>query len=193
MRWGAVAVALGVVIVVWGSAIAAWRWTVSRLGLKRPDSPIMGEREKVVRRSLRALLAFDFLVLWPVGIPATIAGIALGVQEHDLLGPGLGALLGLGLMTAAVPSLVRTARRLERQRLAGEPEDTRPSLWIEGRFAPIDGDNTAGARWGRIALIASLLVGFLLNWRVSATILLLIIAVAMIRFAWTSVIRGNRN
>lgn len=193
MNWGVLAVVLGAVTVVWGSAFFGWRWTRKRLGLDAPDAPDMGRREKSVRRSLRALLAFNFFVTWPVGLPACVMLIVMIFEERDLVGPSVAGLLGMVLFTVAVPSLIRTARQLERQRLSGEPDAVPPSVWIEGGLALLSSPGSAGARLVRYAFIAVLVVAGILNWKMTLAVMFYGGIAIAVWLGWTWMTRRRRQ
>lgn len=132
MNWGVLGVIVGGVTAVWRSAFLGWRWSRKRLGLDAPDPPSMSQRERTVRRSLRALLVFDCFVIWPLGVPSCVMLVALIFEDREMLGPSLAGLLGFVAFTVAVPRLIKMVRQLERQRLSAEPDTVPPSFWIEG-------------------------------------------------------------
>lgn len=167
VRWDVLAAVLGVVTLVWGSAFFGWRWARGRLGLDATDAPNMGQREKSVRRSLRALLAFNFFVMWPAGLPSCVMVATSMFEDREMLGPSLAAILGMLGFTVAVPALIRTARLLERYRLAGQPDATPPSFWIEGGAALFSRQRTSGVRWMGYAIIAVVLLVGIVNWEMT--------------------------
>lgn len=193
MRSVALASVLGIVAVVWGSAFLGWRWTRRRLGLAGPDASGMSERERSARRSLRALLAFNFLVMWPVGLPACIMAVIVAFEQRDLIGPSVAALLGLVCFTVAVPSLIRTARELERHRLSDEPDSVPPSLWLEGRLASLTAKSSRGARWGRYALVIGILVASVLNWGMTLAMVFCLSVAAALWLGWKLLTRRGQN
>ena len=90
----------------------------------------MSDRERLVRRNLRAILAFNFLVTYPVGVLGTIGALlAGGLNDLDFF---LMLPAGLLLFSAPLPSLIRSAAALRRQRLGREPSDDAPSIWLDG-------------------------------------------------------------
>ena len=112
------------IVVLYAILIAAWRWLVRRWGLAGPNAPQLSSIERnehLSRRSLRALLAFDFLVIIPIGIPAVVAFLYMAVTHPQDFDPGMimGA-LGLLVFILPVPVLRRSIRRMEQQRLAGQ-------------------------------------------------------------------------
>jgi rhomboid protease GluP len=152
-------------IVLWYAAmIVAWRWLLRRwrlVGRAAPPRAVLGRREYLARRSLRAVLAFDFLVIFPIGAPAIGAMIAVGREAPS--GFGFEALLGLlGLVTfvLCIPVMRRSVVRLEQQRRDGQPEETAAQAMARARstgHAPLDAHLAARA-WGTItaALVIAL-------------------------------------
>jgi membrane associated rhomboid family serine protease len=115
---------LGGIVGLYAVLIAAWRWLVRRWGLAGPNAPQPSSIERseyLSRRSLRALLAFDFLVIIPIGLPAVAAFLYMAVTHPRDFDPGMvmGA-LGLLLFILMVPVLRRSILRMEQQRLAGQ-------------------------------------------------------------------------
>ncbi|WP_242344186.1 hypothetical protein [Anaeromyxobacter terrae] len=183
MRWVPLAVVFVGLTAVWGGAYLGWRWSRRRLRLDKPDTSDMGKRERDVRRSLRALLAFNFFVMWPVGLPACVMVAILMLNDREMLGPSVAALLGMISFTVAVPSLIATARQLEGHRLSGTPDVAPPSFWIEGAAALIARNGSVGGRWVRYAMLAALLVVGIINWKMT---LVMMFYVAIFTGAWAA-------
>jgi len=102
--------------------VIAWLWLSRRLGLSGPLAPpreSLGRQEYVTRRSLRSLLAFDFLVIFPVGALAGAMGLA--TREWSMAAPLLLGVLFFGL---PIFYLVRSVRADDRRRQAGLPPMT---------------------------------------------------------------------
>ena len=71
-------------ILTWGASVVVWRWTLRRLHLSGVEASNVSDRERLVRRNLRAILAFNFLVTYPVGVLGTIrALLAGGLNDLD--------------------------------------------------------------------------------------------------------------
>lgn len=172
MHWDKLAGLLGVVTAVWGSAYLGWRWSRRKLGLDAPDAPEMGERERTVRRSLRALLAFDFFVVWPVGLPGCAALAMSMLDDRVPLGPSLAAMAGMVAFTVAVPSLIGAVRQLERQRLLGQADSVPPSLWIEGGAALVSRQGAGAPRWPRYVILGVLVIVGVLDWEMTVAVVL---------------------
>jgi rhomboid protease GluP len=117
-RW----LALAAFAALYAVLVPSWRWLVRRWGLAGPGAPpraALSEREYLARRSLRALLAFDFLVMGPAGALACVAAVAValtGPFEPEMIALFL---LPVGLLVFFVPVFVlrRSIRRMERERL----------------------------------------------------------------------------
>jgi hypothetical protein len=127
------------IVALWSLAVTLWRVTLRHLRLSDHDKAEQkerGPRERAVRRSLRALLAFNFLVLYPVVIPALIAVAFSGDPEAII--PGVLCLFALVVFSIPLASLVRTVRQLEQRRLAGVPPMNEPSLWVDGGRALVE-------------------------------------------------------
>jgi hypothetical protein len=127
------------IVALWSLAITLWRVTLRHLQLSNHDKAEQeerGPRQRAVRRSLRALLAFNFLVVYPVAIPALIAAAFSG--DREALFPGVLCLFTLVLFSVPLASLIRTARQLEQRRLAGVPLMNEPSLWVDGGRALVE-------------------------------------------------------
>jgi hypothetical protein len=100
-----VKIALLVPIAIWGTSVVVWRWVVRRLGLGRIPDAELSDRERLVHRNLRRLLAFNYLLWYPVSLPAVVAMLFSG--DRDLAAPHL-------LPARLVPAGSRGARPLER-------------------------------------------------------------------------------
>jgi hypothetical protein len=115
----------------WGLFVLAWRLAARRLGVVGAPPSGAGPRERLVRRNLRAALAFDLLVMFPVGLPLLVSVALSG--EPEALELVLTMLPGLVMFGLALPALARRARALRERRLAGRSEEgDPPSLWIDG-------------------------------------------------------------
>lgn len=171
IQWGVLAIVLVGVTAVWGGAYLGWRWARRRLGLDRPDTSDIGQRERDVRRSLRSLLAFDFFVMWPLGLPSSVLATIAMLHDPEMVGPSLAALLGFAAFTVAVPSLIGTARELERQRLSGAPDASPPSFWIEGGAVLFADPGVGGrARRTRYVVLSVLLGVGIINWQMTLAV-----------------------
>lgn len=184
MHWDMLAIILGVVTAVWGSAYLGWRWSRKKLGLDAREVPEMGQRERTVRRSLSALLGFNFFVIWPLGLPACAALAMFMFDDREMLGPSLAALLGFVAFTVAVPSLIGTVRQLERQRLLGQADAVPPSLWIEGGAALVSGQGAAAPRWPKYAILGVLVIVGIFNWKMTAAVMFYGLIFAVARVGW---------
>jgi membrane associated rhomboid family serine protease len=106
----------------YGGLIAGWQSLLRRWQLAGPDAPPpqrLGRREHVARRNLKALLAFDALVV----VPGVAAVLVLSVIHGDLR-PAAVMLLPLALFVLPVPTLLKNVRALESWRTAGlEPTE----------------------------------------------------------------------
>lgn len=121
-------VALSLPVVAWAGALVAWRFTLLRLGLTSTKDEALGQRERTVVRALRALLAFNFLVVLPVavlGMGMLVSGVTT-LQAASLV-----ILVGLMFFALPLPSLIATAKRLRAQRLPGVPVRDLPSFWLD--------------------------------------------------------------
>jgi hypothetical protein len=117
-------------ILTWGASVVVWRWALRRLHLSGVQASNVSDRERLVRRNLRAILAFNVLLLYPVGVLGTVAALLSGgLNDPDVF---LMLPMGLLLFSAPLPSLIRSAATLRRQRLAREPSDDAPSIWLDG-------------------------------------------------------------
>jgi len=151
------------IVALWSLAIALWRVALRRLQLSgqgKAEQEERSPRERVVRRSLRALLAFNFLVVYPVLIPALIAATFSGDPEALL--PGVLCLVGLLVFSVPLASLVRTMRQLEQRRLAGVSPVNEPSLWVDGGRALVEAARQEKNRYARHAsvIITAAGIGF---------------------------------
>jgi len=128
------------IVALWSLAIALWRVTLRRLRLSNDNKTRQEERnqrELAVRRSLRGLLAFNFLIVYPVAFPGLVALAFSG--DREVLVPGAVLLFGVILLSVALASLIRTARRLEQQRLAGSAARVDElSFWVDGGRAVVE-------------------------------------------------------
>jgi len=167
MPWGSPFVEIGVLAVVWCSAYFGWRWSRRRLGLDAPDAPGMGQRERSVRRSLRALLAFNFFIGWPLSVPSCVGMTIWAFYEPKMWAFAAGMTLWLAAFTVAIPMLVQMARKMEHLRVAGLPDAVPPSVLIEGIDALLSRHGSPWARRARYGVLAVLLVGGLINWRMT--------------------------
>src|SRR5512138_1389379 len=112
-------------LVCWLVLLRTWRLA----GPAALPRAALGRQEHVARRSLRALLAFDALVIVPVSVPAVIGTVLAREPELAVL-----FLAGLLVFVGPIPSLLRNVRALEARRLAGvpEPEEERRSTGHQG-------------------------------------------------------------
>jgi membrane associated rhomboid family serine protease len=112
--------AVAAVLAGYAAAVVAWRLLVRRWGLVGPAVPppqALGKREQRARRTLRALVALDALVVVP-GVAAALVVFAL---RNDFgFAPAL--LLPTVLFVAPVPALLRQVRVFEALRRRGLPE-----------------------------------------------------------------------
>jgi len=127
---------LAILVSVYALFILAWRWLLRRWNLTGPAAPsrdALGHREYLARRSLRALLAFDFLVMLPIGIPSSAAILYMAVSNPGKTDPGMviGA-LGILMFIVPIPVLHRSIKRMEAQRLAGLPVETQAQALSTG-------------------------------------------------------------
>jgi membrane associated rhomboid family serine protease len=113
------------------ASVVCWNLLVRRWRLAGPAAPpraALGVQEYAARRFLRALLAFDALLI----VPACAIG-ALGSFRSGELGLGVPILLlVVALFFAPVPALLRKVRTLEALRLAGVPEAAAARLRTTG-------------------------------------------------------------
>jgi hypothetical protein len=195
MEWGGLAILLGGVTMTWGLAVASWRWTLRRLRLSGPAPSSMGERERLVRRSLRALMAFEFLCIYPICALVSVTAVVMAVAERDPHALLIAlAMLGAGLvLSVPLPSILKLARQLERQRVDGGPEPTAVSLWIDGGRALFDPANPRRGRLLRFALGIVLLVAAMIAWRTVGRWQALGLAVMAVPLVWMSLARAWRG
>jgi len=109
------------VLLAYGGFFAGWMLLSRRLGLTGPRAPRQEELSKEAhlrRRSLRALLAFDFLIIFPVSSSAIVALLS---GE-----PGMAAtvLLPALFFGAPIPFLLHAVRQDDRRRQSGLPAET---------------------------------------------------------------------
>jgi membrane associated rhomboid family serine protease len=110
----------------------AWLLIGRRLRLSGPLAPkreSLGKQEYFTRRSLRMLLAFDFLLAFPAGALAIALGLAAG--DWSLVGPVL--VPALVLFGLPVAYLVRQVRADDGRRRAGVPPMTQAEVLAEAR------------------------------------------------------------
>ncbi|MGC4000099.1 MAG: hypothetical protein QM767_22750 [Anaeromyxobacter sp.] len=146
----------------------AWWWLARRLA--DPEEASRDGEERKVRRGLRWLLALALSLGVPVGIPTAIVlvwGLDPGVVDPAVMGAAFGAVI----MLIPLVDLAREARRMEDQRLAGEPVDPSCSIWVSS------GTTGLAVPWwwpqdrlDWIALLA-LASAWLVSWRVGITVL----------------------
>lgn len=193
VRWDVLAAVLGVVTLVWGSAFLGWRWARGRLGLDTPDASDMGQRERSARRSLRALLAFDFLLWWPLSIPMGVLATVVSIIERSGYEVAAGMVLGLVAFTVPVPVLIRMVRQLEQQRLAGQPDAVPPSFFIEGGQALLSRQRPPWARWAGYATIVVLVVAGIVNWEMTLAFVFYATIFGAARLGWIWLTRRNAH
>lgn len=121
---------------IWGSSVAIWRWVLNRLALDLTPDAELGDRERLVHRNLRRLLAFNFLVWYPVSLPALISMLIWG--GRDLVAPAAGMLAGIVAFSVPLLSLTTSATEMKRQRTMGIAPRDEPSIWV---------DDPGGAMW----------------------------------------------
>ena len=112
-------------VVGYAAIVAGWLVLLRRWRLAGPLAPpkaALGRQERVARRSLKALLAFDALVIVPAGIVAVIGAIA--AQNREILFLVLVTIFFLG----PVKPMLRNVHALEARRLAGMPEPSPAAL-----------------------------------------------------------------
>lgn len=119
------------IALLYAALIAVWRWLLRRWGLAGPTAPprrLLGRSEYLARRSLRALLAFDFLLVIPMGLPAAVALLSVAVADPRELEPEMIAavLVFLATFLLPVPALRRSILRMEQQRLGGQVVEADP-------------------------------------------------------------------
>lgn len=148
------ALVLLVPAVIWGTSVALWRWVLNRLALDRTPDAELGDRERLVHRSLRRLLAFNFLVWYPVSVPAVISMLVWG--SRDLVAPAVGMLAGIVAFSVPLLSLTTSASEMKRLRIMGITPRDEPSIWVDDpgdamRFASSEGRH--GATVGFVLLV----------------------------------------
>ncbi len=148
-------VVLGCIAAWWTLFAIGWRVSGRRLGVTGAAPPDAGPRERLVRRNLRAVLTFDLLILFPVGLP-TVFGLPFSGMP-EALGIVLTMVAGLVTFTLPIAALARRSRALRELRRMGRGEDRdAPSLWIDGPGAIFAAARAANP----VAILAStLLVG----------------------------------
>jgi membrane associated rhomboid family serine protease len=148
----------------YGAFIAGWIFTKRRLGLTGVGAPpraVLSHQAYLNRRSLRALLAFDFLVIFPVAVSGGIAaGIAAVYGSSDtalliFLSGGLGPSLFFGL---PIIYLVRKLREDDRRREAGERPQSSAEALAAARSVGHVGLDTLLAGPARITMAAILVI-----------------------------------
>lgn len=150
---------LGGIALLYAALIAAWRWVAHRWGLagaRAPPRAILSRNEYLARRSLRALLAFDFLVILPIFVPSSVAILSSAIEDPRGLPPEVAlSVMSLLMFLAPVPVLRRSIRRMEQQRLAGQVVQDEPLPSTSG-LAELD-VHLRRAAWGT-RLVAGLIV-----------------------------------
>jgi rhomboid protease GluP len=106
----------GYAAIVVGWLVLLRRWRLA--GPLAPPRAVQGRQEYVARRSLKALLAFDALVVLPAALG--LATFAIAAQAPDMVFLVLAAVV----FVAPVRPLRRNVLALEARRLAGIPEPT---------------------------------------------------------------------
>jgi membrane associated rhomboid family serine protease len=109
------------VLLAYAGFIFGWRLLGRRLGLTGPRAPRRDELSRdayLRRRSLRALLAFDFLVIFPV-ISGAIVALVVGAPGMVVIG-----LLPALFFVAPIPFLLNAVRKDDRRRQLGLPAET---------------------------------------------------------------------
>jgi len=192
MPWGLPVVEIGVLAVIWCSAYFGWRWSRRRLRLDAPDAPEMGQRERSVRRSLRALLAFDFFILWPLGVPSFVGMTIWAFYTPEMWTFAAGMTAWVAAFTVAIPMLVRMARTMEHLRVAGLPDAVPPSVLIEGVDALLSRHGPPWARRARYAVLAVLIVAGLFDWKMTFSIMCYGGIFAAVRWGWRMLTQRTR-
>ncbi len=164
-RW----IALAAFAALYAVSVPIWRWLVRRWGLAGPHAPpraALSEREYLARRSLRALLAFDFLVMGPAGLLGCVASVAVALTVP--FEPTMIALLlvpiGLLIFIVPVPVLRRSIRRMEQQRLAGLVVEAEPAPNTSG--LPALDAHLRHRAWGTLVTAGLIVLGSLAAWAV---------------------------
>jgi hypothetical protein len=137
----------------WVAFVVGWRRSVRRLGLRGRDPDGMDRAERVARRSLRAVLAFDFLVVWPVALPLVPLLIWSFTTDPctsvtELVSGCAWGLLALAMFTAAPFLLASRVKALERCRLSGGAEPV-PRNWFLDRVLLRGSPHDAASRSSR--------------------------------------------
>lgn len=156
------------IALLYAALIAAWRWLARRWGLAGPGAPqpsSLGRSEYLARRSLRALLAFDFLVILPLGLPMVVVFLYMAIAHPRDFDPGM-VLGALGILTFLLPVLPlrRSIRRMERQRLAGEVMQAAPPPGTSG-LAALD-EHLRARAWGTRAAAGLIVCASVAAWMV---------------------------
>lgn len=102
----------------YAAIVVGWLVLLRRLRLAGPHAPprgVLGRQEYLARRSLRALLAFDALLIVPVGLVGVVLAVKRAPEATFLVLFALFFLL-------PVPGMLRNVRALEAYRLRGLPE-----------------------------------------------------------------------
>jgi hypothetical protein len=149
-----IALILLVPFAIWGSSVVVWRWVVRRLELGRIPDAELGDRERLVHRNLRHLLAFNFLLWYPVSLPMAIAMLFSG--DRDLVAPALAMLAGVVAFSVPLLSLMSSARELQRQRTLGMAPREEPSIWVDdpgGALMVASREGRHGATVGFVLLL----------------------------------------
>ncbi len=162
-RW----LVLGAIALLYAVVVAVWRWLVRRWGLAGPGAPprtALSEREYLARRSLRALLAFDFLLIIPVGVVACVA-IAVAATEPDGVPPEMIFLpLAFLAFLLPIPALRRSLRHMEQQRRAGVLVEPAPAPNSSG--LPALDAHLGRKAWGTLVAAGLIVLGSLAAWAV---------------------------
>lgn len=153
------------VALLYVALVAVWRWLVRRWGLAGPKAPAqssLGRDEYLARRSLRSLLAFDFLVILPVALPSSAAVVYAAVAHPQDLHLSMFLVLGILLFLLPVPALRRSIRRMEQQRLAGMVVEPEPAPNTAG--LPALDAHLRGKAWATIVTAGLIVCGSLAAW-----------------------------
>lgn len=173
---------LGLIAVEYAAMVVTWRWLVRRWRLAGPDAPpraVIGQQEHLARRSLRALLAFDFLVIFPTLLPVIVLfAVSPGERPTRFPTEMIPALLGLVMFVVAIPGLHRAVVRLEQRRREGLPEETAAAARLQARstgHAALDA-HLATKAWGTNATALVVVLVSIAAWVVPDGRLLLLLA-----------------
>jgi hypothetical protein len=139
-----------------GTSVAIWRWVLNRLALTDTPDAELGDRERLVHRNLRRLLAFNFLLWYPVSVPAVIA--MLISRDRDLVAPAAVMLAGIVAFSVPLLSLTTSATEMRRQRMMGIAPRDEPSIWVDDPGSAMRAASSEGRHGATIGFIL-LLVG----------------------------------